>query len=390
MAGALGGLVLGAGVRSIAWVASWLGLPQSRSSSAEAEALDREMEGGCTLRPSTFARGGGSSGGEFLDWGSSNEDVIQAMERTQALRTKATKAHASLKPPPPPDVSSSASARTVKCHNRFSHRLSALDTAETQGDDAWIPTKLSSARSGKTGNNKQKVTSYLCVDSGASRDLFPDRRYFVDYKDISDAGHYVVVADDSHVPIHGIGTVRCQLAGHEVLLRKVYHVPLLNSPLFSIRTHRRRGAGCSLIADDTGCWLTFPSFIMPIDDSDDFLLPITPSDPAAPLEYSEPMSTRHNLAAARRAATTKAISCRRSRVPAEASHLLPAITQPSDVKPLPIIPTSYVPESATAKIHRHSSYDLHRHFGCRKLNYEVLPPPCTGLHAVSHTPLRAY
>jgi hypothetical protein len=95
----------------------------------------------------------------------------------------------------------------VKCHNQFSQRLSALDTAEAQGTDAWIPTKLSSARSAHNGNTKQNVTSNLCVDSGASRDLFPDRRYFINYKDIfKDAGHYVVVADNSRVPISkGLG-----------------------------------------------------------------------------------------------------------------------------------------------------------------------------------------
>jgi hypothetical protein len=160
-----------------------------------------------------------------------------------------------------------------------------MDTVGTSGWDAWVPTKLSSARSGSSGNNKQQVISYLCVDSGASCDLFPDRSYFIHYKDISDAGHYVVVANGSHIPIHGIGTLRCQIDGHEVLIRKVYHVPLLNSPLFSICTHRRRGAGCSLVADDSGCWLTFASFIMKIDNSDDFLLPIAPSDPTAPLKY---------------------------------------------------------------------------------------------------------
>jgi hypothetical protein len=232
-----------------------------------------------------------------------------------------------------------------------------MDADIATGLDAWIPAKLSLARSVKSGNNKPPVTSYLCVDSGASRDLFPDWRYLVDYKDISDAGHYVVVADNSHIPIQGIGTVRCQLDGHEILLRKVYHVPLLNSPLFSIRTHPRRGAGCSLITYDSGCWLNFPSFVMPDDDSNDFLLPIAPSDPTTPLEYSEPLATRHTLTAAQRAATLKTISCRRSCVPTEASHLLPVQT-PAKQAELPIIPTSYIPESASAKQHHQTAPPL--------------------------------
>jgi hypothetical protein len=118
---------------------------------------------------------------------------------------------------------------------------------------------------------------------------------------------------------------------------------------------------------------------MPIDDSDDFLLPIARSNSTAPLEFSEPLAIRHTLTAARRAATLKTISCRHSRVPAEASHLLPVQT-PAKQAELPIIPTSYVPESASVKQHRHSSYDIHRHFGCHKLNYEILPHLGTGLH----------
>jgi hypothetical protein len=95
--------------------------------------------------------------------------------------------------------------------------------------------------------------------------------------------------------------------------------------------------------------------------------------------YSEPLSIQHTLTAARRTATTKTISCRRSRVPTAVSHLLPA-QSPEKRAELPIIPTNYVPESASAKQHRHSSYDLHRHFGCRKLNYDILPHLGTGLH----------
>jgi hypothetical protein len=95
-----------------------------------------------------------------------------------------------------------------------------------------------------------------------------------------------VVDGNSRIPILGIGTVRCNLSGHEVLLRKVYHVPELNAPFFSIWTHRQRGPGSSLIADYLGCWLTFPTFILDTDDAEDFLLPIT----AAP---TLPLNTPH-------------------------------------------------------------------------------------------------
>jgi hypothetical protein len=46
-------------------------------------------------------------------------------------------------------------------------------------------------------------------------------------------GHYVLVTRNSRIPIQGIGTVDCNLSEHEVLLRKVYHDPDLNTPHYS-------------------------------------------------------------------------------------------------------------------------------------------------------------
>jgi hypothetical protein len=42
-----------------------------------------------------------SDADQFMDWGSPNEDVVHALERSRASKTKATKAHASLETPPP-------------------------------------------------------------------------------------------------------------------------------------------------------------------------------------------------------------------------------------------------------------------------------------------------
>jgi hypothetical protein len=76
----------------------------------------------------------------------------------------------------------------------------------------WTPVK-GSARKSKTS-----VSSYICADSGASRDLFTNRSWFVEYTDVRDRHECVVVADNTRVPIEGVGTVRFNLGGHEVLL----------------------------------------------------------------------------------------------------------------------------------------------------------------------------
>jgi hypothetical protein len=93
-----------------------------------------------------------------------------------------------------------------------------LETASST--NAWIPHKLLKACSSKATSDD--VTSCICVDSGASRDLFPYQSNFSKYTNISDKGHHVLISTDgSRIPIQGIGTVDCNLSGHEVLLRKV-------------------------------------------------------------------------------------------------------------------------------------------------------------------------
>jgi hypothetical protein len=93
------------------------------------------------------------------------------------------------------------------------------------------------------------------------------------------------------VPILGIGTVRCTLLGHEVPLCKVYHSPGINAFLLSIQMHQRCGQGCSS--------LTFPTFSISIDDTNNCLVPISPGNPSLPLECKEPTTCSTELRSAR-------------------------------------------------------------------------------------------
>ena len=258
---------------------------------------------------------------------------------------------------------------------------SVVSGLEAASSSIWTPDVL--ARDRKPSSER---SSYLCADSGASRDLFVQREWFEDYTDVRAKNKFVVVADDTKVLIHGIGTVRFNLAGHEVLLRKVYHVPGLNGSLLSIRTHRRRGEGCTFLADHTGCFLTFPSFFLPIDDEDDVILPCGPSR-GGTLEYSQPLPSSQVLSAARRTASHTHATCRRSRISSSAPHLLrpEPISAKSDLDSTidAVLPTHYIPESSSGAESRYSTADLHRLFGCRKFDYSTLPFLGSGLHVTS-------
>ena len=65
------------------------------------------------------------------------------------------------------------------------------------------------------------------------------------------------------------------------------HVPALEIMLLSIRAHRRRGQGCTFVADGSGVHLTFPSFVVSINDALDCTAPISrwPGDKGVQLSY---------------------------------------------------------------------------------------------------------
>jgi hypothetical protein len=80
------------------------------------------------------------------------------------------------------------------------------------------------------------------------------------------------------VPCLGIGTKIYRIDGLDIGLCQVLHVPALKAPLISVQQHRRH-QGCSFIADNGGCFLTFPTFSITIDDSTDCLVRYTTVPP---------------------------------------------------------------------------------------------------------------
>ena len=93
---------------------------------------------------------------------------------------------------------------------------------------------------------------------------------FADYK-LLPKGSHVLVADNHPIECLGIGTQFMRIQGRITGKRQVLHVPALTAPLISVRQHQRH-QGCSFIANNKGCYMTFPTFLIEVDDSTDCLV----------------------------------------------------------------------------------------------------------------------
>ena len=67
--------------------------------------------------------------------------------------------------------------------------------------------------------------SNIMLDSGATSIMSPDKTLFSNLVDSTD--HYVLLGDDSPVPVKGVGTIIMNLQGHECRIRKALYVPAL-------------------------------------------------------------------------------------------------------------------------------------------------------------------
>eukprot|EP00957_Ditylum_brightwellii_P096542 7352532-Ditylum_brightwellii.AAC.1 len=108
------------------------------------------------------------------------------------------------------------------------------------------------------------------------------------------------------VPVLGKGDAKFLLNGKIVQVPDCLHIPSLSSPLYSIR-HHCRYAGCAFIADNDGCTLTFPDFIVSVDDSKDCLISIQPVPPNSGVDFKATTTQQSTM---RRVHFTKHVSIR--------------------------------------------------------------------------------
>ena len=201
--------------------------------------------------------------------------------------------------------------------------------------------------------------SLLCPDSGATADMFWDCQFFVESEYEVLSSRYVEMGDGRRVPIAGRGTVEFVVAGHRVRLADCYHEPDLDVHLLSIRVHCRRGPGCSFLADDQGMSLTFPSFVVSVDNTADSRLTPSYSDTHGSVQYGRAVQL-----------TSRRVQTRSQ-------------SQQSPDKTGSTLPSCYVADTGSASKHRRTPFELHRLFGNRHLSdFSLLGQIGTGLQVV--------
>ena len=230
-------------------------------------------------------------------------------------------------------------------------------------------------------------SSYACMDSGCTQDMCPTWQSFLTYTPLSDC--YVTIANSEKITCAGRGAVILTLRDKTVKLANVLHVSDLEMTLLSVRSHRGRDQGCSFIADASGCFLTFPSFVLDIDDSDSCVVPCSLASLCALPDYSE---TAHRHAS--RASHSNAFRFSAKRARGTLLHFVKGAVQRVGVPPKshhdlkrrvapPIRPYCEVPESSTAAIKRYTPQQLHRLLGSRTLSdYKQLQTLGTGIQVV--------
>ena len=118
---------------------------------------------------------------------------------------------------------------------------------------------------------KSIQSGHACVDSGATHDMAPGvKEDFANYRPLPPGSH-VLLANKQPTPALGIGTQYYRIDGYIIGRREVLHVPALSAPLISVRQHRRH-QGCSFVADNDGCFLSWPTFTIEVDDRRDCLV----------------------------------------------------------------------------------------------------------------------
>ena len=108
---------------------------------------------------------------------------------------------------------------------------------------------------------------------------------------------YVILADNTKIPISGKGVIAIKMGGKKIIIRDVYHVPALRLPLFSLRLHRRV-PGCGYHSDNDGVFIFFPAFILAVDNEvDNYVTCRSIGRSAKTFDYIQPRASAKSAAA---------------------------------------------------------------------------------------------
>ena len=127
---------------------------------------------------------------------------------------------------------------------------------------------------------KYRYADMACLDSGATGDMLNDKRHFgKDFRLAKDL--FVYMGDGTPIKVVGTGTARIKIEGKVIVLPGAMYIPELDCNLLSITQHALRGKGCTYLAADGMCHLTFPGFTVSQAITEN-------GDPLFPLEKLQP------------------------------------------------------------------------------------------------------
>ena len=140
-------------------------------------------------------------------------------------------------------------------------------------DNGGLQMCLSIACRASTDTNPTSVINFdtvdgdadkLIPDSGATAHMLKCLLYFCgNYTRCSNS--FVILGDGTHIHVCGYGTACIKIDGCIIVLENVFHVPDLESNLFSTTRHGSNGDGCSFLLAKGEMYLTFPTFTITRD-----------------------------------------------------------------------------------------------------------------------------
>ena len=253
--------------------------------------------------------------------------------------------------------------------------MSDLDSTEAAMPERYL------ARFNRTSDLRDD--ELLCVDSGTTFSMTAERADFISYEPVSDM--YIAVANGEQVPVSGRGTVRLLIGSKVVEERGWLHVTALPMRLKSVRLHRRMHPDNAFIATHDECTLTYPSFAISIDDTQDCVTKCGPAPLGLAADFidtpvvssgSPPVSYGHAFQSPRRRGR-KFVPFPQTRDALDA--LSPEDLERHSRPSTRDVPTQYVPNSAAPTVQRFTNEELHKLFGNRRLlDWKSIAETCKG------------
>ena len=125
--------------------------------------------------------------------------------------------------------------------------------------------------------NQNTSTITFVADSGASLHMCNNPNVFTTYTEWSKdhAIKHVSLADDSKVPIKGIGSIDCSINGNKYTIKGVLFVSALSSSLYSVKQHCEKKNGQIIHFDHNMVIVAFPNFVQNLQIQDEITMNIT-------------------------------------------------------------------------------------------------------------------